>query len=83
MRKAITRCGCPENLYVDNGKIFISQWLRLACAKLRIRHLPAKAYSPEAKGKIEAFNGTVDEFIGEVQLEKPQTLERLNELFRA
>jgi putative transposase len=82
-RKAVTRCGSPDSLYVDNGKIFISQWLRLACAKLRIRHLTTKAYCAEAKGKIEAFNGTADEFIGEVQLEKPQTLERLNELFRA
>jgi transposase InsO family protein len=81
-RKAVTRCGAPDNLYVDQGKIFVSQWLRLACAKLRIRHLTAKAYSPESKGKCEKFNQTVDEFIREVQLEKPQTLERLNELFR-
>ncbi len=81
-RKAVTRCGAPDNLYVDQGKIFVSQWLRLACAKLHIRHLTTKAYSPEAKGKCEKFNRTVDEFIGEVQLEKPQTLERLNELFR-
>jgi putative transposase len=83
LRKAITRCGCPENLYVDNGKIFISRWLRLACAKLSIRHLNTKIFSPEQKGKIEKFNQTVDEFLREVQLEKPQTLERLNELFRA
>ena len=82
-RKAIIRCGSPDNLYVDNGKIFISQWLRLACAKLRIRHLNTKAYSPETKGKIERFNRTVDEFIQEASLEKPQTLEQLNELFRA
>jgi putative transposase len=83
LRKAVTRCGLPENLYVDNGKIFVSQWLRLACAKLRIRHLTTKAYSPESKGKCEKFNRTADEFIQEAQLEKPQTLERLNELFRA
>jgi len=82
-RKAITRCGCPDNLYIDNGKIFVSQWLKLACAKLRIRHLNTRAYSPESKGKIEKFNQTVDEFIREVQLEKPQTLEKLNEFFRA
>ena len=82
-RKALTRCGCPDNLYIDNGKIFVSQWLKLACAKLRIRHLNTKVFSPEAKGKIESFNRTVEEFIQEVQLEKPQTLERLNELFRA
>ncbi len=83
LRKALTRCGAPDALYVDNGKIFISQWLRLACAKLRIRHLNTKAYSPEAKGKIERWNRTVEEFIREVQLEKPQTLEQLNEAFRA
>jgi putative transposase len=82
-RKAVARCGLPENLYVDNGKIFVSQWLKLACAKLRIRHLSTKAYSPEAKGKIERFNRSVDEFIREVELEKPPTLEQLNTLFRA
>jgi putative transposase len=82
-RKAIVKCGLPDHLYVDNGKIFISQWLRLACAKLRIQHLNTKAYSPEAKGKIERWNRTVDEFIQEAQLEKPQTLEHLNTLFRA
>jgi putative transposase len=83
LRKAITKCGLPDNLYVDQGKIFVSQWLRLACAKLRIRHLGARAYSPEAKGKIERWNRTVDEFIQEAYLEKPQTLEQLNRLFRA
>jgi hypothetical protein len=83
LRKAITRCGCPDNLYVDNGKIFISQWLRLACAKLRIRHLHTRAYSPEAKGKIERFNRTAEEFLQEARLEKPPTLEQLNDLFRA
>ena len=82
-RKAVTRCGAPNNLYVDQGKIFVSQWMRLACARLDIRHLPAQAYNAAAKGKIEAFNRTVEEFIHEVRLEKPQTLEQLNELFRA
>jgi len=81
-RKAVTRCGAPGSLYIDNGKIFVSQWMRLACAKLDIRHVPAQAYNAAAKGKIEAFNRTVEEFIREVRLEKPQTLEQLNELFR-
>ena len=83
LRKAVTRSGSPENLYVDNGKIFVSRWLRLACAKLRIRHLKTHAYSPESKGKIERFNLTVEEFFGEAQLDKPQTLDALNTLFRA
>jgi len=83
LRKAITRCGLPESIYVDQGKIFVSQWLKLACARLRIRHLSTKAYSPEAKGKIERWNRTVDEFIREAHLEKAQTLYQLNALFRA
>jgi putative transposase len=82
-RKALIKCGAPNNLYVDNGKIFVSHWLQLACAKLSIRHLNTQAYSPESKGKIERWNRTVDEFIREVQLEKPQTLDQLNTLFRA
>jgi putative transposase len=83
LRKSVTRSGSPENLYVDNGKIFVSRWLRLACAKLGIRHLNTKIYSPESKGKVERFNLTVEEFFGEVKLEKPQTLDALNTLFRA
>ena len=82
LRKAVIKCGAPDNLYVDNGKIFVSQWLRLACAKLRIRHLTTKAYSAESKGKIERFNRTADEFLQEARLENPQTLEQLNGLFR-
>jgi putative transposase len=83
LRKAIVRCGVPDNLYVDNGKIFISQWLRLACAKLGIRHLNTRAYSPESKGKIERWNRTMEEFLGEAQLEKPADLAALNQIFRA
>lgn len=83
LRKAITRCGLPESIYVDQGKIFVSRWLRLACARLRIRHLAAQPYSPESKGKIERWNRTVEEFIAEAHLEQPQTLDQLNALFRA
>jgi transposase InsO family protein len=50
LRKAILRYGAPKSLYVDNGKIFTSTWLQLACARLNIRHLKTRPYSPEAKG---------------------------------
>ncbi len=81
-RKAILKYGKPDAVYVDNGKIFISRWFRIACAKLSIRHLNTKAYSPNSKGKIERFNGTVEEFMQEIALEKPKTLEELNHKFR-
>jgi hypothetical protein len=53
-----------------------------ACSKLGIRLLFAKPYSPEATGKVERFNRVVDAFLSEAALEKPKTLERLNELFQ-
>ena len=80
-RKAILRRGIPNSVYVDNGKIFVSRWFRLACARLNIRHLTAAPYSPEGKGKIERFMGTVDAFLAEVQLLSPKTLKELNEAF--
>jgi len=51
------------------------------CSKLGIRLLYAKPYSPEATGKVEKFNQTVDSFLREAALNKPQTLEQFNRLF--
>ena len=83
LRKAILRNGAPKNIYVDNGKIYTSTWLQLACAKLNIRHLKARPYNAEAKGKVERFNRTVESFLAELSLQKAQTLEELNQLFGA
>jgi hypothetical protein len=83
LRKAILRYGAPKNIYVDNGKIFTSQWLKLACANLNIRHLKARPYNAEAKGKVERFNRTVEDFLAELSLQKAQSLEELNRLFAA
>jgi transposase InsO family protein len=83
LRKAILRYGAPKSIYVDNGKIFTSMWLQLACAKLNIRHLKARPYNAEAKGKVERFNRTVESFLAELSLQKAQTLEELNRLFGA
>lgn len=80
-RKAILKRGVPDNVYVDNGKIFVSRWFRMACARLNIRHRAAAPFSPESKGKIERFMGTANEFIDEVYLLEPQTLRELNDAF--
>ncbi len=82
-RKAILKRGIPDSIFVDQGKIFVSSWFKIACARLNIRHLTAKPYSPEAKGKIERFMGTVDHFLHEVGLLEPKTLKELNEVFQA
>jgi transposase InsO family protein len=81
-RKAILKFGKPDAVYVDNGAEYTSRWLRLGCARLGIRHLTTKPYSPESKGKIERFNGTVNGFMNEVSLVKLKSLAELNRLYR-
>ncbi|NLB78987.1 MAG: DDE-type integrase/transposase/recombinase, partial [Clostridiaceae bacterium] len=81
-RKAVLKYGKPDAVYVDNGKVFLSRWFRVACAKLGIKHMNTKSYSPESKGKIERFNSTVEAFLEELSLEKAKNLEELNRKFR-
>lgn len=80
-RQAIQKYGVPEAVFFDNGKQYRTKWMNRACAKLGIRLLFARPYSPEATGKVERFNQVVDSFLSEAVLEKPQTLDKLNQLF--
>jgi len=83
LRKAILKRGLPEKVYVDNGKIFVSRWFRLACARLRIEHKTTAPYSPQQKGKIERFMLTVEQFIEEARLVRFKTLKELNRAFHS
>ena len=83
LRKAMLKFGKPDAIYVDNGKEYISRWMRIGCARLGIRHITAKPFSPASKGKVEKFNNYVDEFMREVALVKVKTLSHLNQLYRA
>ena len=57
--QAILRRGIPKLVYVDNGKIYKSDRLHLACAELGITLIHTKPYDAAAKGKIERFFSTV------------------------
>lgn len=83
LREAVLRYGKPDTVFVDNGKQYISDWMKRACAKLGIRLSHAKPYHPEAKGKIEAFNKHLDIFLAEAALANPKTLLELNSLLDA
>ena len=52
-RKALLKFGKPAEILVDNGKIFVSKWFKLACARLRINHIAAKPYSAKTKGYVK------------------------------
>jgi putative transposase len=78
---AVLRYGLPDKVYVDNGKIFVSDHFRLACARLNVQHAHTAPYRPEAKGKIERFMGRVDEFLAEMTRVPACSLDLLNDTF--
>nr|WP_245632909.1 DDE-type integrase/transposase/recombinase [Alicyclobacillus kakegawensis] len=80
-RQAIQKYGAPDSVYFDNGKQYRTRWMVRTCSKLGIRLLYTKPYAAESKGKVEKFNRTVDSFLSEIVLDKPQTLEQLNQKF--
>ncbi len=84
LRKAVTKHGASDSLYVDNGKIFISEQFKLICARLGIRLKYATPFNCSGKGKIERYWKTVqDSFIPEVKKHKIKSLSELNDLYFA
>lgn len=81
-RKAVMKHGLPQSVYFDNGKQYRTRWMTRACAKLGVRLMFAKPYSPEGTGKIERFNQNIDRFLDEYQVDpSPKSLDNMNRLF--
>jgi putative transposase len=83
LRQAFLKRGLPSAVYFDNGKQYRNKWMIRACAKLGIKLIFTKPYSPESKGKCERINRTVDHFLDELKLEKSTSLDELNTWFQA
>ncbi|WP_026674116.1 DDE-type integrase/transposase/recombinase [Alkalihalobacterium bogoriense] len=81
-RQSIQKYGVPEAVYFDNGKQYRTKWMARTCSKIGTRLTYTRPYAAESKGKIERFNRVIDSFISEAVIEKPNTLDRLNELFQ-
>ncbi len=77
-RKAILKWGTFQSTYVDNGKQFVSRQLIRTLSRLGIRHLRAKPYACQSKGKIEAYNRLINAYIAECKAQKVKTLEEAN-----
>jgi hypothetical protein len=72
-------------VYFDNGGQFRNSVMHQSCSKLDVKLLFTKTYHPESKGKIERFNGTIEHFLSEVELDSLNItdLESLNKRFQA
>lgn len=55
LRYAVMTYGVPSKLYVDNGKPYRSQDIRIACASMKTALIHTTPYYPQAKGKVERF----------------------------
>ena len=61
LKRAIAIYGVPNVLYCDNGKVFKTNFLQLACAKLGIALVHSQPYDSPSRGKIERWFRTVRE----------------------
>ena len=80
LHQAVAKRGVPIKLYVDNGAAFRSKHLAHVCASLGIVLIHAKPYSPQGKGKIERWFGTVRSNFLTRYREQGDTLDKLNKL---
>lgn len=79
LEQAIRRRGLPLRLYVDNGALFRSNHLKLACAKLGITLIHSRPYIPQGRGKIERFFRTVRmQLLPTLQPQDLRSLDALN-----
>lgn len=78
-RKAISRRGIPQRLFVDNGANYRSHQLSIICARLGVSLIHATPYSPQSKGKQERFFRTLRaDFLAPLQLSEVKDLDDLN-----
>lgn len=67
LKQAVLKRGLPVKLVVDNGAAYRSKTLQAICARLEIRLIYCKPYSPQGKGKLERWHATVrSQFLGEL-----------------
>jgi hypothetical protein len=82
LRLAIQKYGVPDSIFSDQGGQFRSTRLTQVCARLGIRKLSTKPYSPESNGLAENFNKQVNKFLSEAAFKKPGSIDEYNELLK-
>lgn len=82
LKQGVRRFGLPRALYCDNGAIFATSHLQLACARLGIALIHSKPYDSPSRGKIERFFRTVRaKFLATLTEEQGESLEAMNQQF--
>jgi transposase InsO family protein len=58
-KDAVLTYGVPQRLYCDNGKIFVSGYIHLVCARIGCALIHSKPYDSPSRGKIERIIRTI------------------------
>lgn len=83
IKDAILQYGLPQKLYCDNGSVFSTGYLSLACARTGIALIHSKPYDSPSRGKIERFFRTVRQmFFAQLEQQSLESLEKLNSDFK-
>ena len=79
LKQALLRRGLPKKLVVDNGAAYRAQSLQGICARLEVRLIYCRPYTPESKGKLERWHRVVrDQFLSELDPAQIHDLADLN-----
>lgn len=79
LKQAVLKRGLPKKLVIDNGAPSRAASLQGICARLEVRLIYCRPYTPEGKGKLERWHRTVrDEFLSEIDWAQVRDLAALN-----
>ena len=59
-QEAAARYGLPDSFYLDRGSAYDSDIFRIGLAILGVNRIKTKPRNPEARGKLERFNRTLE-----------------------
>jgi len=83
LKEGIRRFGLVQTLYCDNGSLFSSSHLQLACARLGVALVHSRPYDSASRGKIERFFRTVrQKFLPFENPQKIKSLTQINDHFK-
>lgn len=79
LKQALLKRGLPIRLVIDNGSAYRAATLQAICARLEIRLIYCRPYTPEGKGKLERWHRTLRSgFLSELDMEKVRDIHDLN-----
>ncbi|MBW0471038.1 hypothetical protein O181_010753 [Austropuccinia psidii MF-1] len=55
--------GFPDELVTDRGSLFVSNFWRSVCSKVKLTCAPSTAYHPQTNGQMERLNQTLEEYL--------------------